>query len=406
LLVVASVHQPSTSTFNLFDRLLLLSQGHTVYNGTVHNLSNYFNRQGYQMPHYINPAEFVLQIVSTDFASNQELAEANLLSLIEGWNKSPEVKAMQHEILHVRNYGLGEFVDESELRTPCQMLLLPLTLVHRSFIKSYRDVIAYGIRIAMYVGLAVLMGTVWLRLSTVQDNIVAFTNAIFYGGAFMSFMAVAYIPSFLEDRSLYVKERANGLYGPTAFMISNFIIGLPFLFLITLLFSALVYWLSNYRPTAGGFWMWVLWLFLDLLAAESLVILVTNIVPIFVVSLAVVAFANGLWMSVNGFMVPPHTLNVFWRFTFHYIDYQAYVFKGMMVNEFSGRTYECERLFGGGCHCIYVTSLQDQCQIDGQGVLQAYGFNHHKTGLWIAILLCIIFVYRLLAWLVLFVKRS
>lgn len=45
----------------------------------------------------------------------------------------------------------------------------------------------------------------------------------------MSFMAVAYVPAFLEDRASFVKERANGLYGATPFMVSNFIIGLPFL---------------------------------------------------------------------------------------------------------------------------------------------------------------------------------
>jgi len=41
--------------------------------------------------------------------------------------------------------------------------------------------------------------------------------------------AVAYIPAFLEDRAAMVQERANGLYGPTAFLIANFFIGLPFL---------------------------------------------------------------------------------------------------------------------------------------------------------------------------------
>lgn len=51
----------------------------------------------------------------------------------------------------------------------------------------------------------------------------------FFGSAFMSFMAVAYVPSFLEDRSTFVKERANGLYGALPFLVSNFIIGLPFL---------------------------------------------------------------------------------------------------------------------------------------------------------------------------------
>lgn len=45
----------------------------------------------------------------------------------------------------------------------------------------------------------------------------------------MSFMAVAYVPAFLEDRATFLKERANGLYGATAFMVANFLIGLPYL---------------------------------------------------------------------------------------------------------------------------------------------------------------------------------
>lgn len=45
----------------------------------------------------------------------------------------------------------------------------------------------------------------------------------------MSFMAVAYVPAFLEDRATFVKERANGLYGATAFTIANFFIGIPYL---------------------------------------------------------------------------------------------------------------------------------------------------------------------------------
>ena len=45
----------------------------------------------------------------------------------------------------------------------------------------------------------------------------------------MSFMAVAYVPAYLEDRSMFVKERANGLYGAAPFIIANFLIGLPYL---------------------------------------------------------------------------------------------------------------------------------------------------------------------------------
>jgi len=222
----------------------------------------------------------------------------------------------------------------------------------------------------------------------------------------MSFMAVAYVPAFLEDRAMFVKERANGLYGPAAFLLSNFLTGLPFLFLISVLFSTVAYWLMNMNPTGPAFMTWIMRLFLDLLAAESLVVLLASLFPNFVVALALIAFANGLWMSVGGFLVSMPVLNAFWKYGFHYIDYQAYVFQGMMVNEFGGRAYACGQTAGGSCQCLYPSELQAQCKISGSAVLDNYGYSTGKEEEWVGILLGIIAVYRVLAWGVTWYKRA
>lgn len=354
------------------------------------------------MPMYTNPAEYLIQLVNTDFSQDQTKSTQQLAHLHSSWASSTAAAALTFQIRSASTNSTPLAPSSDDSANP---LFIPLTLVHRSFIKSYRDVVAYGIRIAMYMGLAIMMGTVWLRLSPTQGNIQAFINAIFFGGAFMSFMAVAYIPAFIEDLNLYTKERANGLYGPTAFMIANFIIGIPYLFLITILFSVIAYWLGNFQPSATGFWTWVMWLFLDLLAAESLVVLLSSLIPIFVVALAATAFANGLWMCVNGFMVQPETLNVFWRYVFHYIDYQAYVFRGMMVNEFGKRNYNCAQTGDGGCQCMYPSALQDQCLIEGKAVLGQYGYGTENVGKYVGYMVLIVFVYRLLGWLVLFLRK-
>lgn len=77
----------------------------------------------------------------------------------------------------------------------------------------------------------------------------------------------------------------------------------------------------------------------------------------------------------------------------------------MMVNEFAARTYSCS---GGTdpatCSCMYQTKLASQCRIDGQGVLDTYGYQTGKTGEWVGILLAIVLGYRLLAWVVLRLK--
>lgn len=357
------------------------------------------------MPLYTNPAEFVIDLVNTDFSHDQTKSTQQLEYLHAAWLGSQNAAAVSRSIHEGAQMGTSSTESMSTESASANPILIPLTLIHRSFIKSYRDIVAYGIRIAMYMGLAIMMGTVWLRLEPTQANIQAFTNAIFFGGAFMSFMAVAYIPAYLEDLQLYTKERANGLYGPTAFIIANFVIGLPYLFIITALFSIISYWLGNFVPTAAGFWTWFLWLYLDLLAAESLVVLLSSLIPIFVVALAATAFANGLWMCVNGFMVQPETLNVFWRYVFHYIDYQAYVFRGMMVNEFGKRNYSCGVDQDGNCQCMYPSALQDQCMIDGKAVLGTYGYGTGNMGKYVGYLLVIVFVYRLLGWLALFLRK-
>lgn len=390
LLVIASIHQPSSTTFNLFDRILLLSQGKTCYFGDCQKLKPYFDSLGFEMPLQMNPAEFVLDLVNVDF--QREVGQNNIAKIQQEW-----AEQQHHAQTRYIDPALGGKELAIETKKGPSNISVILTLLHRSFIKSYRDVVAYFIRVLMYTGLAIMMGTVWLRLKPSQEYIQPYINAIFFGSAFMSFMAVAYVPAYLEDRATFVKDRANGLYGPTAFLVSNFLVGLPYLFLITVVFSVIAYWLSNFEPSATAFFRWIMWIFLDLVAAESLVVFVSSVFPIFVVSLALVAFANGLWMSVGGFLVSPTILNVFWKYVFHYIDYQSYVFQGMMVNEFTGRIYTC----GDSCQCSYQTELAPQCKIAGIGVLQSYGYAVDKEGEWVGILIAIIVVYRMLGWLAL-----
>lgn len=49
VLVIASIHQPSTTTFELFDKLMLMSRGKVVYNGAVNELKDYFAGLGYEV---------------------------------------------------------------------------------------------------------------------------------------------------------------------------------------------------------------------------------------------------------------------------------------------------------------------------------------------------------------------
>lgn len=181
-------------TLNVFDKLLLLSQGKTCYYGPVQNLKQYFEDTGFRMPLQINPAEFTLDLTNSDFWRDREAGQLQLEKIHNNWDVSSDATSLKDAVLHVEEVNETcnsvVLVDESQLTNKW---LVPITLLHRSFIKSYRDVVVYGIRIAMYMGnfylassraglnvagLAIMMGTVWLRLRTDQEDIQPFINAI------------------------------------------------------------------------------------------------------------------------------------------------------------------------------------------------------------------------------------
>ena len=404
LIIIASIHQPSTHTYQLFDKLALLSQGRTCYFGPINDAPSYFSRVGYPIPPTTSAAEFYLDLVNIDLDKTGDIKDRTD-QVIQQWSTSAEREMLEADVAKTQTNPSKTDLSNLHLPKPRPWTVLA-TLLQRSWTKAYRDVVVYGIRIAMYLGLAILMGTVFLRMHTSQEYVQSFINCIFFAGAFISFMAVAYVPAFLEDLSSFQNERANGLVGPLPFILSNFITGMPFLFIIAVLFSVVEYWLSNFRPSGSAFMTWVLWLFLDLLAAESLVVLVSIIFPVFVVALAVTAFANGLWMAVDGFLVPMTILNVFWKYVFHYIDYQAYVFQGMMVNEFKDRTYDCAVGEGGQPQCMYPSDLNEEGKIRGTDILKMFDINTGLEGTWIGIMIGIIAGYRLLGYLALrFLKK-
>jgi hypothetical protein len=50
----------------------------------------------------------------------------------------------------------------------------------------------------------------------------------------------------------------------------------------------------NFRPMGTAFMTWVMWMYLNLVAAESLVVLMASLFPHFVAVLAHTAFANSI----------------------------------------------------------------------------------------------------------------
>lgn len=70
-IVVAVIHQPRSSIFELFDKIMLLSEGKLIYSGPANEAINYFKHIGYACPLHFNPADYFLDILSIEMKSSE-----------------------------------------------------------------------------------------------------------------------------------------------------------------------------------------------------------------------------------------------------------------------------------------------------------------------------------------------
>jgi hypothetical protein len=113
----------------------------------------YFDNIGHVMSQQTNPAEFILDLINIDFATDKELAQSRLLEIHSKWDSSSWSTSVDTRIERITSVSEKTDLSEKHLQR-VNFFLAVLSLLHRSFIKSYRDIVAYGIRAAMYIGLS------------------------------------------------------------------------------------------------------------------------------------------------------------------------------------------------------------------------------------------------------------
>lgn len=95
------------------------------------------------MPSQVNPAEWILELVDTDFAKDRDEAQARLKAITDACASKRAETAVSQPALRIT--GLEAPKSNTKLK-----VTTPWTLLHRNLIKSYRDVIPYWIRVLMY----------------------------------------------------------------------------------------------------------------------------------------------------------------------------------------------------------------------------------------------------------------
>ncbi|QDZ23677.1 ABC transporter [Chloropicon primus] len=111
--IIASIHQPKSSIFHLFDQIhVLMKGGYVVYTGPKNYVTRYFDHLGFVMPELENPADFIIDIVS-GLVNCKSKPSFTTEELAEMWVNNKQM--LQHYSSDPSRYGEGSsessFVD-------------------------------------------------------------------------------------------------------------------------------------------------------------------------------------------------------------------------------------------------------------------------------------------------------
>eukprot|EP01012_Entosiphon_sulcatum_P003087 TRINITY_DN10857_c0_g1_i1.p1 TRINITY_DN10857_c0_g1~~TRINITY_DN10857_c0_g1_i1.p1 ORF type:complete len:635 (-),score=101.27 TRINITY_DN10857_c0_g1_i1:175-2079(-) len=396
--VVCTIHQPSSQTFEMFDKLALLAYGRTVFFGRVGDVASHFAEIGHPVPAHTNTADHFIQLINADFREDKDAARKEIGELTD--------ISVGH--LPADSFGIPAGSNEAPLPKGgygTSIFRQVAVLTQRGFINAQRNFVMYWIRVAMYIALAILMGTIWLRVGTSFSAVQNRLGAHFFAIAFPCFMAVAGIPAFLEEKAVFDREYSSGCYYALSYVIALTVTSLPFIFLIAMVFSSIVYPLVGLHKGATYFFRYVLVLFLSLYSAESMTLAVAGIFPIFVVALALAAFANGFYMLLEGFFIRYKDVPGFWIWG-HYLSYQKYGFEALLRNDLTGLVFDCATVSATECSCVYPDALNAICKFEGLSVLRSMDYQNVSIGAWCGVLIGMCVGYRVIFWLSLLLRRS
>ncbi|KAG6672694.1 hypothetical protein I3842_16G072200 [Carya illinoinensis] len=371
--VIASIHQPSSEVFELFDRLCLLSGGKTVYFGEACEAYEFFAQAGFPCPALRNPSDHFLRCVNSDFdkvkatlrgsmklrfeAGDDPLekittAEA-IRTLIDSYCTSQYCYAVREKVEEISKFK-GTVLDSGG--SQASFLMQAFTLTKRSFVNMSRDFGYYWLRLLIYIVVTICVGTIYYNVGTGYTSILVFH-----------------------------RERLNGHYGVASYVIGNTLSAMPFLILITFLSGTICYFMVHLHPGFERYVFFVLCLFASVTVVESLMMAIASIVPNFLMGIIIGAGIQGIFMLVSGYFRLPNDIpKPVWRYPMSYISFHYWAVQGQYQNDLKGLFFDNQRL--------------DLPKISGEYILEnVYQINVHRSK-WVdlGVIFSMIAIYRIL----------
>lgn len=382
--IIYTIHQPTAEVCSYFDDLMLMTQGHVAYHGTMANSISYFESVGFVCPQKYTPTDYYMILLQDNVTS---------MVLIKRWKKylkygprTPHTAAVMladdptesSAAIFLNNYiskfGSSAWVQFTEV-------------THRCFVEVWRNrvyVIAHAIQAFFF---AFVMGLLFLNIKDTVDGVQDRQGFLFMvvmnrsmGPAFIQ------INAFHDIRAVYLREQHAGAYSPFLFFLGRTIAELPLQLGFAICEEIILYFMAGLHRSASCFLIFLGCMLLISQVATGLGFAISSSCSNLVVASALAPLILLPLSVAGGLLASTARLRPYW----YWLEKPSPIRQGyiiLMKNEFYQlHDITCDYEKDGDLYCLNQPHY-------GEAVIKQMGFSDSQSDLaWLWITLVGLFI--------------
>ncbi|KDE85132.1 pleiotropic drug resistance protein [Aspergillus oryzae 100-8] len=387
-----SLYQASDLAVAMFDKVLVLNDGHVAYYGPATSAKAYFESLGFYCSPKISVSDFLASMSGTPEGRTPREALDRPVPIhpADFETRFRESSLYQQTVSDAATPPQSKTVGKpkaSGYALPLYRQVYECTVRHYQIFLTDRA--AWIAEAAGTIVQALLLGTLFRNQRDVTQGLYTRGSALFFCVLIMGLQASAEFGNTFVQRPILLKQKALRFYRPGAYALGQILADIPWKF-IFIMYSLPIYWMINFQRTAGHFFTWLVCLYMGLMALSVMF----RAIAVFTNSITRAILPVGLLLNVfiiyTGFYITPPGMKV-WLFWIRYLDPMYYIFESVALNEIGTSSYQCSSgdiVPRGSAYnetsyqaCAVSGSVAGELSLSGRLYLMAeYGFKN--THLW------------------------
>lgn len=255
--IFITIHQPRADIFNLFDSVILLSAGRTLYAGKGGgDILHYFNLKGFSCPLNSNPADFLIDITSVD--NRSEDSEIETRKQVQVFACSWDAQVRDHTDINYQFHpilGTQQPNQDSQIIKPHQKgassIQQFVIITERCWKNSLRDNLSLWGNLIEVVAVSIVFGLIFLKRPENVAGVLSIRAALYFICSMQNYLMVIFVVyKTCNSMKIYDRDRQDDMYGVIPYLLGTFIAQLPFNILFPVIYALItVFWDINFSTS-------------------------------------------------------------------------------------------------------------------------------------------------------------